>query len=80
METYILNLQASNGKTTYQAVEANTSSEAVNSFFGSHGKWVKMSNSEIPSGTYRSGTYSVEAGYVTVKKPNRVHDWFKLVN
>lgn len=77
MAIFILNLQNNNGDTTQKEVEADSSLEAVNNTLD--GKWVLMTNREIPSGMYASGTYSVENGYVTVKKPNKIHDWLKRV-
>jgi hypothetical protein len=77
MAIYVLYLQNNNGDTTKKEVKADSSLEAVNSALD--GKWVVMSNKEIPRGMYASGTYSVERGYITVKKPNKVHDWFKRV-
>lgn len=78
MSLYILHLQDNSGSTNIKEVEAESSQEAVDS--NMKGQWVKMSNNEIPRGMYRSGTYSVENGYLTVKKPNGVHDWFKKID
>lgn len=77
MAIYILYLQNNNGDTTQKEVEAESSLEAVNNTLD--GKWVLMSKNEIPRGVYESGTYSVENGYITVKKPNKVHDWLKRI-
>ncbi len=78
MSIFTLYLQNNQGHTTQREVEAESSLEAVSANLD--GKWVKMFDREIPSGIYESGTYSVERGYVTVKKPNRIHDWFKRVD
>jgi hypothetical protein len=77
MAIYVLYLQNNNGDTTQKEVEADSSLEAVNNTLD--GRWVVMSKNEIPRGMYASGTYSVERGYITVKKPNKVYDWFKRV-
>jgi len=78
MKTYILYIENCNGITVKTEVEAESSQEAVNSFLD--GKWRKMTNNEIPTGVRKIGTYSFKKGYVTVKKPNRIFDWFKKVN
>jgi hypothetical protein len=77
MKEFILHIQKNNGFTDEKSVLAESSVQAVNNNLD--GEWVKMSNNELPRGTYPSGTYSYERGYVTVKKPNRVFDWFKRV-
>ena len=78
MDKYILNIQNNKGERIAREVEAKSSHEAVNNNL--EGKWVQMSNNELPRGMYETGTYSFEKGYVTVKKPNRVYDWFKKSN
>ncbi|MDX9744311.1 MAG: hypothetical protein RBT59_10865 [Arcobacteraceae bacterium] len=77
MAIYVLYLEDSNGNTTQKEVDAENSIDAVNDNLD--GSWVMMSKNEMPRGVYESGTYSVERGYVTVKKPNKIHDWLKRI-
>lgn len=71
---FILYIQDSNGHTTEKSVEANSSHRAVHDHLD--GKWIKVS---APRGMYESGAYSFDKGFITVKKPNGVHDWFKRI-
>ena len=67
METFefILLLENDKGLTTKQNVIASDSMAAV--------------NDNIP-GIYGVGTYSYKNGYVLVKKPNGVCDWFRRIH
>jgi len=75
MNNFIIHIQNINGSYTYKTIEANSSDEAIKLVFGDN--WERLSNNEIPSGIYETGTYSFDNGYLTVETPSRVHHWFR---
>lgn len=75
MNRFIIHIQDNNGHYEYKEIEASSSEEAIKSEFGEG--WIKLSNNEIPSGVYETGTYSYDNGYLTVETPSRVHHWFR---
>ena len=68
MNNFTIYIQDNNGDYTYKEVEADSSENAIFKTFGDG--WRKLSNNEIPKGVYKTGTYSFEKGYLTVKTPS----------